>query len=91
MCLLTLLLVNSNVSPICYHLREIHNRNVHDLDLDLSNGSMSYTNMPLERPYATFLLLAVAMSSLCATVCEILSVEMRTILTMTFRMDQYQM
>ena len=28
---------SSNVCPVCHHLREIRNRNVHDLNLDLYN------------------------------------------------------
>ena len=34
---------------------------VHDLDLDLWNGLKSAINMLMEKPYATFYLLAIAM------------------------------
>ena len=29
-----------NICPICCHIQDICNRNVHDLDLDVSNGPM---------------------------------------------------
>ena len=77
--------------PICYHLREIRNRNAHDLDLDLWTGSMSNINMPPGRPDAIFYLLAIAMLALSTTVRMILTVEMCMTLTLTFTIGQGEM
>ena len=63
---------------------------MHDLDLDLWNGSMSNINMQMERSDATFYLLAIPMFSLSVTVCEILTVEMCMTLTLIFRSSQGQ-
>ena len=82
---------NSSVGPICHHLREIRNRHVHDLDLALYNRSILNIIIPMEKPYATLHLSAVAMIVISVTVCEILTVEMYMNLTMTPRMDQSQM
>ena len=71
---------NSNVCPICHPLREVRNQNVHDHNLDLSNGSISNINMPIERPYATFYLLAIAMFALSVTTGEIITFELPNVL-----------
>ena len=76
---------------MCHHSPEIHNRNVHDLNLDLYIGSMSNINMPMRRRYATFSFLAVAMFALSVSVCDILTVEKCMTLTLIFRMVQYEM
>ena len=60
-------------------------------DFDLANVSMSNINIPIERPYATFYMLAIAMFVLSITVCEILIVEMCMALTLTVRMNQIQL
>ena len=73
---------NTNVCPICHRLRDINSQNV--LDADLWNGPRSNVNMPIERPHATFFVLAIAMFALSVTVCEILTVEMWMTLTLTF-------
>ena len=84
--------------PICWQQQclsylspfvKICNLNVHDLDLQ--NGSMLNINIPIERPYATSYLLAIALFALSVIVCEILTVEMRMTLTLTSRMGQDQM
>ena len=54
-----------NVRHIYHNLREIRNRNVRDLGLDHCNVSISDINMPMERPYATFYLLAKVMFAQC--------------------------
>ena len=48
---------------------------MHELDLDLYNGSMSNINMPKKRRYATFYVLAIAMSVLSVAVYEIITFE----------------
>ena len=75
---------------IYHHLREIPNQNVHNFDLDLLNGPWSNVNMSLETPYAT-LCVAIAMVALSVTVCEILTVEIFTMLNLTFSIGQGQM
>ena len=52
---------------------------------------MSHINMSVERPHATYYVLAMAMFALSVTLCEIFSVETCTILTLTFRMTRGQM
>ena len=44
---------------------------MHDDGLDLENGPRSNVNMPTERPYATFYLLAIAIFALSITVSDI--------------------
>ena len=40
-------------NPICHHLKDIHCRDMHDLDLDLWNWPRSNVNMPNESRYMT--------------------------------------
>ena len=68
------LLAIGNVCPICHQSREICNRNVHDHDIDLYNGSN--INMSMERLYAIFYLPGIALFALSVSVCEILIVKM---------------
>ena len=44
---------NCNVYPICHHLQDIHNRNVHDLDLTFSMGQGQIENMQIENRCTT--------------------------------------
>ena len=44
---------------------------------------------PMERPYAPFYLLAIAMFALFFNICKKFAIEMCMILTLTFRMDQW--
>ena len=87
--------------PICWQqhclnifvtfLRHIHSQNMHDLDLDLQNGPRSIVYMPMERLYATFLFLTIAMFALYVTICQIFAVKVCMTLTLTSRMGQSQM
>ena len=52
---------NCSVRSVCYRMRHILRRTVHDLALDLWNGPMENVNMPIEKP---FYLLAIVMSVL---------------------------
>ena len=58
---------------VCRHFRDIHSRNVLDLDFDLGNGLKSFVNKPIERPYPC--LFPIAMFALSVTVCEIFIVK----------------
>ena len=62
---------NGNICPFCHHSRDIHNQNVHGLDLVLYNEPRSNVNMPIESLHATFYIIAMAMFALSVTVCEI--------------------
>ena len=55
----------SNVCPICRYFRDIHSRNVHDLDLDLWNGLPSNLDILMERPRAISQLITIAMIGIC--------------------------
>ena len=44
---------NSNNCPISHHLRDIRNRNVHEIDLTFRKDQ-GYLSMPIEIPYMTF-------------------------------------
>ena len=46
------------------YFRDIRSRNMHDIDLDVYNGSRSDEIMPIEKPYAT------AMFALSVTVSK---------------------
>ena len=59
---------NSNVCFIYRHFREICNRYVYDLDLDLLNVSMQNIYMSFKKPLATFYLLALNLNLECAMV-----------------------
>ena len=61
---------NSSVCHICHHLRDIHSRDVHDLDVDLSNGPRSNLTMQMGRPYASFDLLAKATFATSVTIAK---------------------
>ena len=80
----------SNVCPIWHNFRKIRNRNVHDLDLDLQNGSVTNIDMPMERPYAIFDLLTIVIFALSVTICEKFVIEMCMTFTVTFRMAQFK-
>ena len=56
---------------ICHHLRDIRNRNVHDLNRDLENGERSNVNMPIERAYIGFQYKAIVVFALSLTIYEI--------------------
>ena len=43
----------SDVYPICHHLRDIRNRNVHDFVRDLQNGPNSIENISNKSHYTT--------------------------------------
>ena len=62
--------VISNVCPICHRLQGIINQNVHDLDPDLKNWTRLNVNMSVERPHATFNILAIAKLVLSITVAR---------------------
>ena len=81
---------NGNVCPICQYLREIDSGNVHNLDLNLQNGPMSNINIPIERPYSTFYLLAISMFALSVTIYEKFIIKMCMTLTLIIRMSQCQ-
>ena len=61
-------------------MREIRNRNVDDLDIDLYNGSMLNINVPMGRPCTTFYLFTIAMFALSVTVCGIITFELHNVL-----------
>ena len=67
----------SNVCPIYHRLWDTLSRNVHDLDLDLSNGPRWNVNTPIERPHATFACVDKCNVSLSVTVCEMITYELR--------------
>ena len=50
----------TNVCHIDHHIRNIHSRNVHDIDLDIQNGPKLNINIPIESPHATSYVLAIA-------------------------------
>ena len=82
---------NSNVCPICHHLRDINSRKVHDLDYDLLISPRSNVNMLIERPHVTLYVLAIAMFALSVTAGNILAIEMPMIMALPFTMGQGHM
>ena len=71
----------------------VHNRATHraNYGVDLWSRPRSNLNPATESPHATFYLLGMTMFVLSVTVCEILTVELYTILTLNFRTGQGQM
>ena len=57
-------------------MRDILSRNVFELNRDLYNDPGSNETTPIERPYETFFLLAIAMFVLYVTICEIITSEL---------------
>ena len=78
---------NINVCLIFQRLRDIDNKNMHDIDLDLQNGprSIAMESMCLyncwQQLYVPYL----------STICEILTVKICMTLTLTFRMGEGQL
>ena len=70
-----LFLGNSNVYPICYRLRKILIRNMHDLDHGIQNWPRSNVYGTTQKPLASFYLLAIAMFASSVTACEIFLVD----------------
>ena len=59
---------------------EMLSQNIHDLDLDLWNGLRSNVNTQIERRYAYFYLLAIAMFVLSVGVWETITNERSNVL-----------
>ena len=62
---------NSNILPISRRLRDIHSRNLHDLDLYLGM-SQSHMEMCQSKGHMRLPVLEIVMFILSVTVCEIL-------------------
>ena len=71
---------SSNFSPIFYRFCEIFSQNVHELELDLFNLSRSNFNIPVEMPYATSYMLAIAIIALSVTVWKLCKYELPNVL-----------
>ena len=70
---------------------DVDSENGHDLDLDLWKGPMSkYCNMPKEILCDFTFVCNLALFDLSVIISEIVTVEMRMTLTLTYKMDQGQ-
>ena len=81
---------NSYIFPIYHHWPHIHNKNVHDFDLDLYNGNGPRWKvaMQIESPTMTFYIIAIVMCIIFVTLYDVFAIEVCLTLTMnlTFRM-----
>ena len=53
----------------------------HDLDLTFRKGLGRNVNLPIERPYMTFYIMAIVMFAIPVTICEIFTIKMRVTLS----------
>ena len=69
---------NSNIGNINHHLRDVRNKNVHDLDLDFRNGPRSNANISIEsRPDLTTYLMTIVLFLLSLVIYETFAYQIK--------------
>ena len=66
-------LIVSDVFPVCYRLRDVNNWTIHDLYIDLHNGSRSNGNMQIGSQYSTISFVVMVLFALSVAINKIFS------------------